>query len=180
MSSSPQPEGATVDELTGLPNPRQFERVLLEQVERSASTGKPLSLLVFDIDHFKALNDAHGDRTGDEILVKVAELLRGSVKSGDLVARLARDEFAMILEDVDNLTALRIATRVAEGVAAQAVEAQGMSFALTVSAGVATCPEDGGDVRSLLAFANRALLAEKRRGGNGVCGRRELLMDNQS
>jgi diguanylate cyclase (GGDEF)-like protein len=175
MSPSPQSEDPLLDELTGLPNWRHFERVLLEQVGRSASTGKPVSLILFGVDRF----DAIGEAFGDDVLRRVAERLRGSVKSGAMVARVGRDQFALILENVDNVIALKIALRVAEGIAAEPVEAGGKPFALTVSAGVATCAEDGRDAGSLLAHAGRALLARKRRGGNGACGRKEVLMDSQ-
>jgi diguanylate cyclase (GGDEF)-like protein len=175
MSPSAQSEDPVVDGLTGLPNRKHFERVLLEEARRSTSTGKPLSLILFDVDHFSAVGEAFGN----DVLRRVAERLRGSVKSGDMVARLDRDKFAVILENVDNVIALKIALRVAEGLAAEPVEGGNKPFALTVSAGVATCPEDGGDAQSLLVFAGHALLARKRRGGNGACGRKEVLMDSQ-
>jgi diguanylate cyclase (GGDEF)-like protein len=167
-------ELAYTDELTGLSNRRYLNQRLASQVREAASSGRPLSLFVLDVDYFKDINDSHGHLAGDETLTKIAGLLKSTVRDADTVYRYAGDEFAVILPDTDNGTALRIAQNIASRVSGDALEVLGKPINATVSIGVATFPEDGQDETALFGFADRALYARKRRGRNGVCSRKEV------
>ncbi len=107
---------AFVDPLTELPNRRRFERALADEVERRARYGRPVSLLVMDIDHFKEVNDRFGHLAGDEVLRAVADWLRQNLRSTDLVARIGGDEFAVICPETSGEQARVIAERIAAGI----------------------------------------------------------------
>ena len=171
------PEETVTDELTGLYNRDHFSRRLSEELKRVESSKNHLSLFIVDIDRFKDVNDAHGHTAGDETLSKIAHLIRSNLKSSDDVFRYAGDQFAVILLDTDSPTALKVAQRVADRVSGQVLDILGKPVRVTVSVGVATFPEDGQNLVSLSEFAEKALYARKKRGGNGVCGKSEVTED---
>lgn len=153
---------ALTDELTGLPNRREFERA-----QRSAKT-TPVALLCLDIDHFKAINDAHGHVAGDAVLKHLARLLQRALRDDDLAARIGGEEFALWLP----ATALAEATDVAERVR-QTVERSpclwgGREIPFTCSIGVAAVPESGTSIANLYSLADAALYRAKEAGRNRV------------
>ena len=162
MTVPEQPEEPLVDQLTGLPNRRHLERVLDPFLERRKASRKPLSLLLFDIDHFKEINDLYGREVGDQALVRTAELLKSNVKAGDPMVRWSRDEFIIVLEDEDRDIAERVAQRLIDRVAGESFEILGKAVSITVSAGVATFPDDGTELPALLGSAQRMLQARER------------------
>jgi diguanylate cyclase (GGDEF)-like protein/PAS domain S-box-containing protein len=102
---------AATDELTGLPNQRTFHDTLAAEVERAQRHGHRLSLALFDVDHFKAVNDTHGHQVGDQVLVGIAERLRGIMRASDTIARVGGEEFGWIMVETDGLGAWRAADR---------------------------------------------------------------------
>lgn len=150
---------AITDPLTGLVNRRGFEEALERELARAARTGAPVALVVFDLDHFKQLNDTHGHAAGDRALVAFAKLLRRSARRGDVLARIGGEEFAAILYDADANAALAFAERVVERQRAGDREAP-----LTVSAGVAAATPPLPSRDQLFEAADRALYAAKRAG----------------
>jgi diguanylate cyclase (GGDEF)-like protein len=162
MSVPGEPEELLVDQLTGLSNRRQLERILPPILERRNASRKALSILLFDINQLEELNELHGQRVGDQTVVRTAELLRSNVKAGDPMARWARDEFIIVLEDEGRNIAEKVAQRLVERVAGEPFEISGKTLNVTVSAGVATFPEDGTDLETLLQSAERILQARKR------------------
>lgn len=156
-------EHAATDELTGLYNRRSFERTLAREVERSRRYGVCASLLLLDLDGFKALNDTHGHPAGDRVLRYVAAMMCRHLRATDVPCRLGGDEFAVILCDTPSTEALAVAERIRAD-----VERAFARAAVTVSAGVASVPTHAATAEQLLASADGALYAAKRGGRNGT------------
>jgi two-component system cell cycle response regulator len=151
---------AETDHLTGLLNRRAFHEQLTALLHEARRSSRQLGLVILDIDHFKKVNDDHGHHTGDLALVAVADALRESVRERDVVARLGGEEFALVLPGTSPDASFVIAERAREKVAAQT----GFELRLTLSAGLASYPEDGLDAEALLRSADNALYAAKRAG----------------
>jgi diguanylate cyclase (GGDEF)-like protein len=165
-------ELSTVDALTGLANRRQFDRALDVEWRRAIRSGQPLSLLMVDIDWFKAYNDSYGHLRGDAALAEVAKTLAGSfTRAGDLVARFGGEEFAALLPATEAQGASELAEQArarieARGIAHHAAEA---GRVLTVSVGVASLVPDARlQTHSLVDEADRALYLAKANGRNCV------------
>jgi diguanylate cyclase (GGDEF)-like protein len=154
---------ATRDSLTGLANRRLFDESLSREAARSQRLGAPLSLLVFDIDHFKQVNDSYGHQTGDRVLREVAAALVTNTKGFDVAARYGGDEFVVLLPGCKLDDAQRVAQRVQREIARQVGDAP-----VTVSAGVATMPDNAHDSERLIAAADAALYEAKRTGRDRV------------
>ena len=161
---------ARTDGLTGLANRRVFDETLATEVRRSARTESPLSLLMIDIDRFKAFNDAHGHLAGDQCLRRVGPAIRAAVnRPGDLVARYGGEEFAVILADTDEPGAWKVAQRIHNHVRALRVgEHVAGPETVTVSIGVATAKGAGDEVApdALVQSADKGLYRAKAEGRN--------------
>ncbi len=158
-----------VDSLTDIGNRRQFERMLDLEWRRAVRSASPLSLIIADIDHFKAFNDTHGHQAGDRCLRDVATLMDAIVqRAGDQVARYGGEEFAAMLPETDAQGAVAIAERMRQAV--EGLETQGGR--VTVSFGVATIiATDASSPNALVAAADAALYEAKRAGRNAVRSR---------
>ena len=157
---------AATDPLTKLPNARTVQETLIRLVAQSARNGSPLSAVVIDLDHFKALNDRHGHQAGDEVLETFAATLRRSVRASDFAGRWGGEEFVVLLPDTDSAGALKLAETMRarfDGLAIPAVTAH-----ITASLGVATFPDHAGDGATLIRAADRALYEAKEAGRNRV------------
>jgi diguanylate cyclase (GGDEF)-like protein len=154
---------ATRDSLTGLANRRLFDESLQREVARAQRLATPVSLLVFDVDHFKQVNDTYGHQTGDAVLCEVAEALVANTKNYDVAARYGGDEFVVLLPGCHRDDAMRVAERVRHGIARAVGEAP-----VTISAGVATVPDNASDAERLMAAADAALYEAKRTGRDRV------------
>lgn len=165
---------AMLDGLTGIPNRRRFDEALEEEWLRSRREKQPLSLIMADIDVFKAFNDLYGHGAGDVCLTRVAAILEQTVaRPGDLVARYGGEEFVMLLPNTDLAGAKRVADRFRSQVEAmrQPHAASRAAEWLTVSVGFASVPgTDSSNAASLLAHADRMLYRAKKEGGNRTCG----------
>jgi diguanylate cyclase (GGDEF)-like protein/PAS domain S-box-containing protein len=153
-------QSAVTDPLTGLANRRAFDERLAAEIARARRHGRPLALVMVDIDEFKRVNDTHGHQAGDRVLRAVADALAATTREGEIVARVGGEEFAWLLPDAAVGDAFRAAERARAGVAATTVEPVG---AVTVSAGVADLLAAGG-AEDLVARADRALYAAKSSG----------------
>ncbi|GAA0315484.1 GGDEF domain-containing protein [Kineococcus aurantiacus] len=158
-------EEAARDPLTGLRNRRRFVDDLRTRLAASAATGEPLSLVLLDVDHFKAVNDTHGHAVGDEVLVEVARALAAHARPEDVV-RYGGEEFVVLLPRVDARAARARAEELRVACAAVRVEVE--ELRVTVSAGVATAPDHGGTPDELLLAADRALYEAKEGGRDQV------------
>lgn len=167
---------ATRDQLTGLLNRREFERIIFEEEERAQRFGHSLALVMVDIDHFKSVNDTHGHAAGDTVLKEVARRVAAEVRTVDRVVRFGGEELAMILVQTDRAGALEVANRVCTAVELEPIVAGERSVALniTVSAGSAAMPEDVSTSLTLLNAADKALYAAKNRGRNRAVAYHEL------
>jgi diguanylate cyclase (GGDEF)-like protein/PAS domain S-box-containing protein len=156
---------AEFDPLTDLPNRATFGRRLRKALEHASRNG-PIALLFLDIDHFKQINDTFGHEAGDTLLKEFARRMRASVRQTDLVARLAGDEFTVVLEHVSNVADVKaVATKLVEALR-QPVLIGGKLLMVTCSVGAAL-PSAGDDDEALLRRADTALYEAKRRGRNG-------------
>ena len=161
---------ATTDALTGLSNRALFDAFLAEHFADATRRGRPLSLLMMDVDKFKAINDAHGHQVGDEVLRTLGKLLRAAAKPTDLPARYGGEELAIVLPGVSRATAATLAETIRRAVAARQVKCDKLSVPVTTSIGVASY-EPGGpfrDVTHLVKAADMAVYAAKRAGRNCV------------
>jgi diguanylate cyclase (GGDEF)-like protein len=160
---------ATRDQLTGLLNRREFDRILADEAERSRRFGRPFGLVMVDIDHFKAVNDVHGHPAGDAVLREVGRRLGGLVRSVDRVARFGGEEFALIIMESSGPAAREMADRVRAAIERDPVAVrEAVSLQITVSAGAAAMPADAKTADELVAAADKALYAAKARGRNAA------------
>lgn len=158
---------ATHDELTGLVNRREFDRVLGEECERARRFGHPVAVILLDLDQFKAVNDSRGHPAGDAVLREVARRLSQEVRTFDRVARLGGDEFAAVLVNTNAAGAAAVARRLVEAVAQAPVTLpDGSAVSVTASAGSALLPDDARDVVGLRTTADQALYVAKEQGRN--------------
>ncbi|MFZ5428115.1 MAG: GGDEF domain-containing protein [Thermodesulfobacteriota bacterium] len=154
---------AMLDELTGLANNRLFGQRLDECIAASRRSGRPLSLLLIDMDHFKAINDTHGHQAGDMALKMAAAVIRSSVRGADVAARVGGEEFAVILPDTGADEAAKAAERILAGMRqARVLLANSASFGLSASIGLSGgVPGDGESSFALFAEADKALYKAK-------------------
>lgn len=159
---------AEIDSLTGLANRRHFRACAEAALAQSAASGRPVSVLLFDLDHFKQINDRCGHAAGDWVLREVARVGRLHCREGDLFGRIGGEEFAMMLPGCDIDAALRTAEACRRAIAA--VDAAGAGCALPVSAsiGVAYAAHSGYDYEALIAHADAAMYRSKVGGRNRV------------
>jgi len=159
-----------LDEKTGLYNFREFQKRLRQEWSRASRYNVPLSLVFFDLDHFKQVNDRHGHQAGDEALREFAMLVTGGARENDLAARYGGEEFAVILPHTEAPMAMRVADRIRRAVADFVFLSETTHLQLTVSAGVATYPSDAtiDSVDALVRAADSALYEAKDQGRNCV------------
>lgn len=159
---------AHTDPLTSLANRRSFLAAAERELQRARRYGRPLALLMLDIDRFKAVNDRHGHVAGDAVLREVARRMRTAVRDGDLVARYGGEEFVVLLPESDAQSARAAAEGLREAVAAAPVVAAGKPITVTISAGVASLPQPDGGLAPWLDAADEALYRAKANGRNRV------------
>lgn len=164
---------AILDGLTGVANRRYFDLVLYNEWQRLAREQKPLSLILCDLDYFKAYNDHYGHQAGDRCLQKVAEILQKSTRRpADLVARYGGEEFAIILPDTDSEGALFVANKLKTSLAQQKLPHQSskVSDYVTFSMGIATQLPGLQETASIaIEEADRGLYQAKKQGRNCIC-----------
>jgi two-component system cell cycle response regulator len=166
-------EGALQDSLTGLYNRRHFDERLGAELAAAQRHGRPVSLLMIDVDHFKSVNDEHGHLAGDEALKMVAFILRGAVRKEDVLARYGGEEFVVVARETALDGARALAERIRRAVERSRCAWQGRELGVTVSIGVTvsvglTELVEGRTERDVLEAADRALYAAKQAGRNRV------------
>jgi two-component system, cell cycle response regulator len=157
---------ATTDGLTGLFNHRTFQEKAEEAVAYSRRYGRKCSFILTDIDHFKSVNDTYGHPTGDLVLKGVAKILKQKARDTDLVARYGGEEFAIVMPETDTAGARVIAERIREAVKAEVFQTEMGPLKVTLSLGIATCPEHASDKQALVDLADRCLYFAKEHGRN--------------
>jgi diguanylate cyclase (GGDEF)-like protein/PAS domain S-box-containing protein len=157
---------ANFDALTGLPNRRMFQNRLEQGIKKTKRSGLPFALMIFDLDHFKQVNDTYGHGTGDILLQDAAKRLNSCVRETDFIARLGGDEFIVILYELENP---KVVERVAHKILSKLAEPFQINNEVAYvssSIGIAFYPENGNDIDTLLRNADQAMYASKKRGRN--------------
>jgi diguanylate cyclase (GGDEF)-like protein len=165
---------ASTDALTGLPNSRSCRDNLKRMVAHAGRTVSPLSAVMFDLDHFKQINDRFGHGAGDDVLAAVGEVVGATLRGSDFGGRYGGEEFLVLLPGTDQTGALELAEKLRLAVAA--LEFQQPDLKVTASFGIATYPLDALDADALVRMADRALYAAKAQGRNRV----ELIQQGQA
>jgi diguanylate cyclase len=158
------------DPLTGLGNRKYFDRSIDYAVQSALASGQPLSLLMFDIDHFKSFNDSYGHLTGDQVLRLVGMSLKQTIKGQDITARYGGEEFAVVLPNTALRQALTVADHIRRAVMSKELRKKSTGEILgrvTISVGVSIL-KPGDDTDSLIERADACLYAAKRNGRNRV------------
>jgi diguanylate cyclase (GGDEF)-like protein len=161
---------AVTDGLTGLYNHRHLHEQLSLYVERSLRAKGPVAMLMIDVDHFKKYNDRLGHPAGDEALRTVARLISEDRRQVDVVARYGGEEFAILLHDVGRVAALEVAEKIRTRMHSAGIPGADMQplGRLTVSIGLAVCPDDAITAEGLLEAADVALYRAKKSGRDTV------------
>jgi diguanylate cyclase (GGDEF)-like protein len=152
---------ASTDALTGLYNHRTFHDRLREELTRASAEHDPVGLVMLDLDDFKRVNDVYGHGVGDQLLLQVADVLRGAVRKSDVVCRVGGEEFAVVLPGASLESAVGLAERLGRDLSTLDAYAAGR---LTASTGVAVGPEHAANPRELVACAEAAMMTAKARG----------------
>jgi diguanylate cyclase (GGDEF)-like protein len=167
-AESNQRHAATVDPLTGIPNRRGFSERAERLLARSQQDRSALTLLLFDLDRFKTVNDRFGHRTGDAVLAAFSSSAVHSLRPLDLVGRIGGEEFVALLPGIGTETAIEVAERVRSNFAMTAREICGQPVAATVSVGTACALQSGYNFDLLYAIADAALYRAKQNGRNRI------------
>jgi diguanylate cyclase (GGDEF)-like protein len=158
---------ATHDGLTGLLNRRELNRIMVDEAERSARFGRPFSLVMLDLDHFKRVNDEHGHAAGDQVLQETARRISAQLRKTDRVARFGGEEIAVLLIELGEEAAIEVAERLVEAVREEPyVLKDGTRLEVTISAGLATLPRAADSAEGLMEAADAALYRAKSTGRN--------------
>jgi diguanylate cyclase (GGDEF)-like protein len=159
---------ASVDELTSALNRRQFQALAGKLCDRAVEAGQPVCAVMFDLDHFKRVNDTHGHAAGDAVLREVARRCRSALRETDLFARYGGEEFALLLPNQQLPAAERLAERLRRVLADEPIPTAVGALHITASFGVAQAFGPGGTIDGLLELADEALYRAKEAGRNRV------------
>ena len=157
------------DGLTGLFNRRFFDEALDGEINRAIRNDGNFTLIFFDLDNFKKLNDTQGHQAGDLTLKRVAEIMIVEKRTEDIACRYGGEELVLILPETKKVSALVIAERIRQKVEEAELEFEGNSFGVTLSGGVAAYPLDAQNIKSLIHAADIALYQAKENGRNRIC-----------
>jgi diguanylate cyclase (GGDEF)-like protein len=159
---------SVTDSLTGLYNRKHLMESLGGEIGRSSRYERPFALLIIDIDHFKKFNDTYGHLAGDEVLRKMGNVFRESIRSCDYAARYGGEEFVIVMPEIGHDEGVKAAERIRGSVAKEEIDANGHSVRVTISVGVASFPQHGDDAQAIISKADAALYQAKRRGRDRV------------
>jgi diguanylate cyclase (GGDEF)-like protein len=156
------------DDLTGLYNMRAFSSMLQRAFKQSVRYGHSMSVVMIDSDNLKQVNDAHGHEAGNRLLQHLVRCIREQLRGSDVMARFGGDEFILLLSETNNKGALEMAERIRKAVEISRFDIRGGDTNVTVSLGVASYPEDGGNLEIILDKADKAMYRAKQQGRNKV------------
>ena len=159
----------TIDGLTQIFNKRYFLETLEREIARSHRYRRELSLVMFDIDHFKKINDSYGHLAGDYVLKHLAQTVKTRIRREDCFARYGGEEFSIVLPEIDGLNSKPFAEKIRQLVEATDFKFENTSMPLTISMGVATLDMDSTDPQALIKRADDRLYEAKSSGRNCVC-----------
>ena len=159
-----------VDGLTEVHNKRYFEEFLERELARSARYKHSLSLVMYDLDHFKNVNDTYGHLAGDHVLREISRRLHSRIRKEELLARYGGEEFVILLPETDRKGAISFAEHIRELVDAEPINFEGEVIKVTISVGVATIQGEAVDSDTIIRMADENLYEAKRSGRNRVVG----------
>ncbi len=159
---------ATIDALTGLFNRGHFLDLAEQEVRRARRSGRPVSVLMVDVDRFKAINDTYGHGVGDQVLAGLARVVAQTIRDVDLCGRYGGEEFVLLLPEADRASAIGVAERIRLAIAASAAVQGELTRPVTVSVGVGSSNGEVADLEALIRQADAALYAAKADGRNCV------------
>jgi diguanylate cyclase (GGDEF)-like protein len=159
---------ASTDSLTGLPNRREMERWLESQERRSGKDNEQYGLVIADIDYFKQINDNYGHHCGDEVIARVAQTMKNSLRENDLVSRWGGEEFLLLLPQTDLQGAMDVSEKLRKLIEVSEIKTEGGDIFVTMSFGVAV-GDQGLVIDDCLKLADSALYQAKEQGRNQVC-----------
>jgi len=163
-------ELVSTDALTGLFNYRHFKTVLQAEMDRSKRSGIPTSLVLVDIDHFKAVNDTYGHEVGNRALVHIAKILLGEVRTTDIICRYGGEEFAMIFPETHLNLAVKVADRIRQMVADTPVRYNDGEFTVTASMGASVYMKTSVlGLDNFVDSVDKYLYEAKKSGRNCIC-----------
>jgi len=163
-------ELVSTDALTGLFNFRHFKTVLQAEMDRSKRSGIPTSLVMVDVDHFKAINDNYGHEAGNLALKSLADILSGEVRTTDIVCRYGGEEFAMIFPETHLNLAVKVADRIRKQISSEPIAVDGDEIKLTVSMGASVYMKFSVlDFNDFVASVDKYLYEAKQSGRNCIC-----------
>jgi diguanylate cyclase (GGDEF)-like protein len=162
-------ELSIIDGLTRVYLRRYLTERLEEEVDRAGRLGLTFSIAMIDVDFFKACNDKYGHLVGDAVLKEIANRFKSSVREVDMISRYGGEEFCVVLPETAKDLAVIVSERLRRSVESKGIRAFDEDINITISAGVATYPEDGENVEILIEKADTALYKAKRKGRNQVC-----------
>jgi two-component system, cell cycle response regulator len=160
----------TIDGLTQVYNKRYFVETLEREIGRAHRYRRELSLIIFDIDHFKVVNDTHGHLAGDHVLKQLASVIRARIRREDILSRYGGEEFAIILPEIDNYNAMQFAEKIRGLVETTAFKFEEASIPVTISIGVASMRQELQESHEFIKVADDHLYTAKQRGRNCVVG----------
>ena len=160
----------TVDGLTQVYNKRYFMEVLEREISRGHRYGRELSLIMFDIDHFKNINDTYGHLAGDHVLHQLAQVVKERIRREDIMARYGGEEFAIVLPEIDAFNARQFADKIRRLVEKTAFKFEDTKIPVTISIGVGCVTADLTTSTDFIKLADENLYEAKRRGRNCVVG----------
>lgn len=155
---------ASTDPLTGIGNRRRFFELAEHSMAEATRYIMPMTVMLFDIDHFKKINDAHGHIVGDECLQRVAISARSEFRQADILGRYGGDEFIALMPRTGAEDAMRIAERIIERVRTESLKKSPSNLQISLSMGLASFPNDARDLETLIDCADRALYRAKQAG----------------
>ena len=163
-------ELTVLDDHTGLFNSRHLKRTLEQEIVRATRFGHPVSLIFFDLDHFKQVNDTHGHQAGSRVLAEIGRLLLGTLRSTDVPVRYGGDEFVILMPETSKDQAVAAARRIGNEIARQPFlsDKRYGPVKLTASMGVAAFPDDAKDPENLIRRADETMYRVKADGRGGV------------
>ncbi len=165
-------EQALTDPLTGLPNRREFERIMVAELDRIRRYGGACTVAMIDVDYFKNYNDTLGHPAGDVLLRELAKVITVQMRQSDFFARYGGEEFALVMVNTTGLESLDVMERLRRHIETHRFPDEEIQPAgsLTISAGLACFPDNGSTYEELIGHADQALYVAKSRGRNRVCG----------
>ncbi len=161
---------STIDDCTDLYNSRYMYTILENEVSRSQRTGNPFSIVFFDLDHFKHVNDNYGHLIGSQLLREIAAIVKQSIRPTDWAVRYGGDEFVLILPGEGFEVAMKVTERVKKAIASRLFFMQdGYNIKITASYGLAVFPDDAVSIEEIIRSADQAMYRAKEEGRDRIC-----------